>query len=72
MIGSLDPLDILSGVQGRLWNLGIDCGPVDNIIGPLTKAGVRTFQKIAFAESREWDGIPGKKTQGKLREHHEV
>lgn len=72
LIGSLDPLETLSGVQGRLWNLGIDCGPVDNTPGPLSKAGVKTFQKIAFTDQKEWDGIPGEKTQNKLSEHHEI
>lgn len=72
MLGSLDPLEETSGVQGRLWNLGIDCGPVDNIIGPLTRTGVRTFQEQAFTDENEWDGIPGERTRGQLRNHHEV
>lgn len=71
-IGALDPLDELSGVQGRIWNLGIDCGPVDNLEGPRTKTGVKTFQKLAFRDPDEWDGIAGDKTKAKLEEHHEL
>lgn len=71
-LGELDPLEEVSGVQGRLWNLGFDCGPVDNIAGPLTKAGVKQFQKLAFSDPNEWDGIAGPKTKEKLREHHQV
>jgi N-acetylmuramoyl-L-alanine amidase len=70
MLGHLDPVEELSGVQARLRNLGIDCGPVDNEPGPLTKAGVIAFQKLAFADEKEWDGIPGPKTQAKLRDFH--
>ncbi len=69
-IGELDPIDTVSGIQGRLWNLGIDCGPVDGIMGPLTRAGVREFQRQAFDDEVEWDGIVGAKTAGKLNEHH--
>lgn len=69
-IGELDPIEELSGVQGRLWNIGIDCGPVDNIDGPQTQAGVRSFQRLVFDDPDEWDGVAGPKTKEKLREHH--
>jgi N-acetylmuramoyl-L-alanine amidase len=72
-IGHLDPLDTVSGIQGRMWNLGFECGPVDNIEGPLTRGGVREFQRMAFPnEPKEWDGIAGSKTKGKFLEHHKV
>ncbi len=72
-IGALDPLNYLSGAQGRLHNLAYDCGPVDGLDGPLTQAGVRRFQEFAFPHDEdEWDGIVGPKTRGKLLEHHEI
>jgi putative peptidoglycan binding protein len=44
LLGSLNPLETVSGVQARLTNLGIDPGPVDDIMGPLTKGAIRVFQ----------------------------
>lgn len=71
-LGHLDPLDNVSGVQGRLWNLGYDCGPVDNIEGKLTRAGVKNFQMMAFDDPDEWDGIAGSKTKQKFLDHHKI
>jgi len=67
-LGHLDPIDEISGVQGRLRNLGIDCGPVDGIDGPLTRAGVKEFQR-AFGLAV--DGIAGPITKGRLEEVHD-
>jgi N-acetylmuramoyl-L-alanine amidase len=66
-IGHLDPVEETTGIQGRLNNLGFDCGEVDGIIGPQTEAAVRAFQD---EHSLEADGIPGPKTQAKLKEVH--
>jgi N-acetylmuramoyl-L-alanine amidase len=44
-LGEIDPIDEVSGIQGRLNNLGFDCGAVDGIWGPLTEKAVREFQK---------------------------
>jgi Putative peptidoglycan binding domain len=44
LLGSLNPLETVSGVQARLTNLGIDPGPVDGILGLLTKGAIRIFQ----------------------------
>lgn len=71
-LGHLDPMEETAGVQGRLWNLGFECGPVDNLYGPLTRSGVKEFQRMAFADPVEWDGVAGPKTKGKLLEHHKV
>jgi hypothetical protein len=43
-LGSLDPITTVSGVQGRLRDQGYDCGPVDGIMGPKTRAAIKSFQ----------------------------
>ncbi|HEY1219478.1 MAG TPA: peptidoglycan-binding domain-containing protein [Bryobacteraceae bacterium] len=43
-LGSLDPIESVTGVQARLNNLGYYCGQVDGIAGQLTRAAVREFQ----------------------------
>lgn len=63
----LDPIEELSGIQARLNNLCFESGPVDGIIGPLTRAGVRAFQQ---RYDLAVDGIPGPNTQAKLQEVH--
>jgi N-acetylmuramoyl-L-alanine amidase len=45
VLGALDPIDTVSGYQGRLKNLGYDPGPVDGVAGPRTAAAVRAFQR---------------------------
>lgn len=66
-IGYLDPVEHLSGVQARLQNLGFDSGPIDGVMGPLTKAAVLEFQSL---NELDVDGIPGLQTQGKLEENY--
>jgi hypothetical protein len=66
-IGHLDPVHQMSGIQGRLNNLGYNSGPVDGIRGPITTAAVKEFQK---KHQLTVDGIPGPLTQGKLKEVH--
>ena len=44
MLGHIDPIDTISGIQGRLNALGFDCGKVDGIYGPQTRVAVRAFQ----------------------------
>jgi hypothetical protein len=67
-LGHLDPIDEVSGVQGRLNNLGFDCGPVDGISGPRTEAAVREFQG---KYNLTVDGIAGPQTKGRLTEVHD-
>jgi N-acetylmuramoyl-L-alanine amidase len=46
-LGTLDPVDTVSGQQARLNQLGYNCGDVDGIAGPKTEAAMRRFQKDA-------------------------
>lgn len=44
-IGHLDPANsATTGVQGRLRNLGYDCGKIDNRLSPETENAIRAFQ----------------------------
>ena len=45
LVGYLDPIQKISGVQARLNNLGYSCGPVDGIAGQWTRAALRSFQR---------------------------
>ncbi|MFY8326655.1 PGRP and LysM peptidoglycan-binding domain-containing protein [Pseudoalteromonas sp. ZZD1] len=62
-VGNLDPIDTLSGVQGRCNMLGFNCGKVDGINGAKTKAGVKEFQQ---AQQLQVDGIAGPVTKSRL------
>ncbi len=65
--GEMDPLTEISGVQGRLNNLGFPCGPIDGILG------LRTCQALKRFQSREdlpITGRPDDATLQKLKEVH--
>ena len=64
-IGNLDPIDTLSGVQGRCNMLGFNCGKVDGVMGEKTRIGVKEFQ---YEHDLDIDGIPGPKTKAKLQQ----
>jgi hypothetical protein len=54
--GHLDPLKTLAGVQGRLLNLGYDCGDERGELGPLTRRSLRDFQhEHGLTETAEAD-----------------
>jgi N-acetylmuramoyl-L-alanine amidase len=44
-LGGLDPVDEVSGVQGRLSNLGYYDGPINGTVDDLTTAAIRWFQR---------------------------
>ena len=66
-LGKLDPLTESSGVQGRLTNLGFDCGSSDGVLGPRTRDALRSFQhEQGLPETGELD----EKTRAKLGQVH--
>jgi len=66
-LGHLDPITEVSGVQGRLNNLGFYCGEVDGIAGPATAAAVAAFQRCYGLQV---DGVIGPATRDKLLQVH--
>ena len=66
-LGSLDQLDIPTGIQKRLLNLGYDCGPPDGDIGDRTKEAIKSFQREKGLEST---GELDEQTKKKLEEDH--
>lgn len=44
-LGSLDPIDTISGVQARLANLGYDVDSEENKLGPKTHEALEDFQR---------------------------
>lgn len=66
-LGRIDPIDEISGVQGRLNNLGFDCGAADGNLGPRMEEALRAFQrKHDLTESGEADEA----TRNRLVEIH--
>lgn len=66
-LGSIDPIDELSGVQQRLANLGYPCGSEQGTLGELTKAALRAFQKEMKLDVT---GNPDDTTRQKLKQMH--
>jgi hypothetical protein len=67
LIGHLDPIDELSGQQGRLNNLGYDAGSADDAQDTQFLSAVEEFQ---CDYDLTVDGICGPNTQAKLKEVH--
>lgn len=67
-IGSLDPVEEVSGVQGRLHNLGYDTGEIDGVMGPITAGAIGQFQKD---NDLEVTGQADQATRDKLVSLHE-
>jgi hypothetical protein len=66
-LGAIDPIDTISGVQGRLNNLGFDCGAIDGKWGPRTEAALRRFQRRRDLNET---GQADEPTRQKLREDY--
>jgi hypothetical protein len=66
-LGHVDPITEISGVQGRLNNLGFDCGRVDGFLGPRTETAISNFQ---IKHDLEASGTPDEPTRNRIvREH---
>lgn len=63
----LDPVTEVSGVQGRLANLGYDVGDPDGELGPRTSAALAAFQQD---EGLEANGKLDDATRDKLKQRH--
>jgi len=64
-LGRLDPLELISGVQQRLKNLGYNCGGEQGELGEKTKEALKKFQ----AEHKlNETGEPDAATKAKLKE----
>ena len=63
-LGNLDPIEMISGVQARLNNLGYRSGEVDGVSGPKTQSAVRQFQED---EGLTIDGVAGMETCATLK-----
>jgi hypothetical protein len=66
-LGHVDPITEVSGVQGRLNNLGFECGAMDGVAGPRTTAAVAAFQR---RHGLEVDGAINPATRDKLLQIH--
>lgn len=64
-LGHLDPIDTISGIQGRLNNLGYDCGGEDGEIGENTTNAIKEFQNKNNLSST---GILNDMTRNKIQE----
>ena len=67
-VGTLNPISRISGVQQRLNNLRFDSGPIDGIIGPLTRGAIRRFQLVAGLPP---SGIADEETRDALESMHD-
>jgi hypothetical protein len=66
-LGGLDPSDSVTGVQGRLRNLGYDVGEIDGEVGAKTRAALCAFQaEHGLPETGEVD----EETCRKLKDEH--
>jgi hypothetical protein len=66
-LAGLNPPHTVSGIQGRLANLGYYVGPIDGVIGPASKQAIRKFQQD---NGLKVDGIAGPKTRDELVRQH--
>jgi N-acetylmuramoyl-L-alanine amidase len=67
-LGSLDPVEEVSGVQGRLSNLGYYDGPTSGTLDDRTEAAIRWFQED---EGMDVTGVVDDALKGKLADLHD-
>jgi hypothetical protein len=68
-LGHIDPITEISGVQGRLANLGMYSGPIDGESSQELTEAIRAFQRKNLSES-EATGLMDDKTRDKLKQLH--
>lgn len=68
LIGHLDPIETIEGIQERLNNLGFDSGKVDGISGPITQGALKRFQSRYGLPVDGWTRSPA--TRSKLVDIH--
>jgi N-acetylmuramoyl-L-alanine amidase len=66
-LSHIDPIDALSGVQGRLNNLGFWCGEPDGTMNSRTQAAIQSFQK---KHGLEISGQVDQATRDKLKQEY--
>ena len=66
-LGHVDPPSEIEGAQGRLKNLGLDCGAVDGDVGERTTAALKQFQRLRGLEPT---GQMDDTTRGELESAH--
>ena len=66
--GPLAPVEYLTGVRERLKRLGYYTGPIDGAFDSLTRNAVISFQRAN--PPLKMDGIPGPKTQARIKAVH--
>jgi N-acetylmuramoyl-L-alanine amidase len=64
LLGGLDPVETVSGMQMRLRRIGYDCGPATGEMTPATEAALRLFQR---RHQLTEDGACSAETQAKLK-----
>jgi Putative peptidoglycan binding domain/LysM domain len=62
-LGHLDPIDTITGIKGRLRNLGYECGELNDTEDEAYISSVMQFQSDC---KLKMDGIPGPKTKDAL------
>ncbi len=66
-LGSVDPVESITGVQQRLNNLGFACGAADGVLGPRTRAALKRYQA---RHNPPEPGEPDVSTQKQLQSDH--
>lgn len=53
-------------LEQALWDIGINCGPVDGSLGTMFRSGYAKYQRSLGYKGRDADGIPGMTSLTKL------